>query len=136
MPPLPDYMDATEAATAEHPLRLVVPPARSFLNTTFTETPGSLEREGDPRALLHPGDLVALGIQEGDVVWIGNRRGQVSVPVRPAPDVQQGVVIVEGIWPNKAFGEGLGINQLIGADRVPPNGGSAFHDTAVWLRPA
>jgi hypothetical protein len=25
---------------------------------------------------------------------------------------------------------------LIGADRVPPNGGSAFHDIAVWLRPA
>ncbi len=136
MPLMPDYMDATEAATPEHPFRLVVPPARSFLNTTFSETPGSLDREGEPRAMLHPADLAALGLIEGDVVRIGNRRGQVSVPVRPAAELQRGVVIVEGIWPNKTFGDGLGINQLIGADRVPPNGGSAFHDTSVWLRPA
>jgi len=49
--------------------------------------------------------------------------------------LRPGTVIVEGIWPNATFGE-LGVNQLIGADRVPPNGGSAFHDIAVWIRPA
>jgi hypothetical protein len=55
--------------------------------------------------------------------------------VRPFEGVQRGVVI-EDIWPNRDFAGALGINQLIGADRVPPNGGGAFHDTAVWLRPA
>jgi hypothetical protein len=59
----------------------------------------------------------------------------VTVTTRLFADLRPGTVIVEGIWPNATFGE-LGINQLIGADRVPPNGGSAFHDIAVWLRPA
>ncbi len=134
MPAMPDYMAAIEAASPEHPFRLVVPPARTFLNTSFTETPGSVKREGAPRALLHPDDVAKLGLRDGDPVRIGNRRGEVIVAVKTFTDVQPGVVIVEGIWPNNSFGGGLGINQLIGADRVPPNGGSAFHDTAVWLR--
>jgi len=28
-----------------------------------------------------------------------------------------------------------GINTLVGSDPVPPNGGAAFHDTAVWIKP-
>jgi len=43
--------------------------------------------------------------------------------------------VVESIWPNEAFVEGIGINALISAEAAPPNGGAAFHDTAVWLRP-
>ena len=46
------------------------------------------------------------------------------------------IVRVEGIWPNNAFEGGIGINALTGADPIPPFGGGAFHDTAVWLRPA
>ena len=45
-----------------------------------------------------------------------------------------GTVIVEGVWPNRDFQGGKGINHLIGADPLPPGGGAAFHDTAVWLR--
>lgn len=136
MPSMPDYMTAIEAPSAEHPFRLVVPPARSFLNTSFTETPGSRAREGEPAALVHPSDLEVLGVPNGARVRIGNRRGEVTMKVRMFADLQPGVVIVEGIWPNGSFDGPLGINQLIGADRVPPNGGTAFHDTAVWMRAA
>ncbi|HVY16335.1 MAG TPA: molybdopterin oxidoreductase family protein [Rhodopila sp.] len=136
MPPMPDHVALIEAATDDHPFRMVAPPARSFLNTSFTETPSSRAREGEPRALLHPEDAAMLGLDEGDGVCVGNRRGQITLAARPFPGVQRGVVIVEGIWPNTSFAGALGVNQLIGADRVPPNGGTAFHDTAVWLRPA
>ena len=47
-----------------------------------------------------------------------------------------GVVIVEGNWPSGAYLDRVGINVLIGADPVPPNGGAAFHDTAIWMRAA
>ena len=67
---------------------------------------------------------------------IGNRRGDVVVHAEPFDGLQPGVVVVEGIWPPEAFEEGRGINTLVGADPGPPNGGGAFHDTAVWLRPA
>jgi len=136
MPAMPDHMRTFEAASDEHPFRMVAPPARSFLNTSFTETPGSRKREGEPRALLRPEDMEALGLIAEGQVEIGNRRGRLTLKVCPFGGVQRGVVIVEGVWPNRDFAGALGINQLIGADRVPPNGGSAFHDTAVWLRPA
>ena len=50
--------------------------------------------------------------------------------------VQRGVVIAEGIWPNRAHRGGAGINTLIGADAVAPYGGAAFHDAKVWVRRA
>jgi hypothetical protein len=50
--------------------------------------------------------------------------------------LQQGTVVVEGIWPNHAFEEGIGINALTSADHGKPKGGAVFHDTAVWMRAA
>jgi len=47
-----------------------------------------------------------------------------------------GTLVVEGIWPGADLPEKIGINQLVGGDPVAPNGGVAFHDSAVWLRPA
>src|SRR5690606_22433240 len=55
MPALPDQM-AFDAADAEHPYRLVTAPSRSFLNSSFTETPSSRAREKRPTALVHPAD--------------------------------------------------------------------------------
>ena len=45
-------------------------------------------------------------------------------------------MVVESIWPNAAFEEGLGINTLVSADPGPPRGGAVFHDTAIWMKPA
>ena len=134
MPALPDHMENIEAADAEHPYRLVAAPARRFLNTSFTETPTSKEKEGRPTALIHPNACRALGLADGDRVRIGNKRASVVVHVRPFDGLQEGVVVVESIWPSAAFVEGLGINALVGSDPAPPAGGAAYHDTAVWLR--
>ena len=131
---LPDHLENYEQSSDALPFRLVVPPARSFLNTTFAETPGSRTREGEPRALIHEADARRLGIDDGALVRLGNARGEVRVRVRTATTAQPGVVIVEGNWPSADYPDGIGINTLIGADPVPPNGGVAFHDTAIWLR--
>ena len=45
-------------------------------------------------------------------------------------------IIVESVWPNSAFEEGIGINLLTSSDPGAPNGGAVFHDTAIWIRPA
>lgn len=136
MPRLPDHWGSIEAATAEHPFRLVTAPARNFLNTSFTETPTSLKREARPTAFIHPLDAAALGIAEGSAVRLGNKRGTVKLHAKLFDGVQRGVVIVESIWPHNAFEEGMGINALTGADAAKPNGGGAFHDTAIWVRAA
>jgi anaerobic selenocysteine-containing dehydrogenase len=134
MPALPDHLDVIDNATPDKPYRLVAAPARTFLNSSFTETPSSLKRERRPTALIHPDDCAALGVAEGDRVVLGNERGEVIVHVKPQDGQQRGVVVVEGIWPNKHFESKLGINALTGADPGWPNGGAVFHDTAVWVR--
>ena len=134
MPVLPDHFDVIDNATAEKPFRLVAAPARTFLNSTFTETPSSLKRERRPTALIHPEDCAALGVADGDRVQLGNERGEVIVHVKPRDGQQRGVVVVEGIWPNRYFENGLGINALTSAEPGWPNGGAVFHDTAVWMR--
>jgi hypothetical protein len=46
------------------------------------------------------------------------------------------VVVIESIWPNTAFENGLGVNTLTSADAAAPVGGAVFHDTSVWIKPA
>ena len=134
MPALPDHWATVDAATAEHPFRLVAAPARNFLNTSFTETPTSRRREGRPVALLHPADAERLGIEDGGLVRLGNRRGEVLVAARLAEGMREGTVVVESIWPNADFAEGVGINVLTSDEAAAPAGGAVFHDTAVWVR--
>jgi anaerobic selenocysteine-containing dehydrogenase len=136
MPRLPDQLDAIERPTPETPFRLMTSPARTLLNTTFTLTPGSRRREKRPTALIHPKDAEQLDLADDDRVLLGNQRGTVTVHVRRFDGLQRGTVVVEGLWQNHDFPGGIGINTLTGDDPIPPFGGAAFHDTAVWLRPA
>ncbi len=135
MPALPDHWDVIEAPDEEHPFRLIAPPAHNFLNSSFTETPRSRVKEGRPRLKLHPDDADALGIGDGTLVEIGNRRGLVALHAQLYEHIARGVIAVEGIWPGYDFPGGMGINTLTSAEPGAPNGGAVFHDTAVWLRP-
>jgi anaerobic selenocysteine-containing dehydrogenase len=130
-PALPDYWPVIEEANAAYPFRLVTAPARHFLNSTFTETPTSRRREQRPTVMLHPDDAAGLGVADGDRVRLASARGAVSLHAAIFDGVQQGVVIVESIWPNAAFAEGVGINALTGADPGGPVGGAAFHDNRI-----
>ena len=133
MPKLPDHFAIIDESGPDRPFRLVAAPARNFLNTSFTETPGSRQREGRPTALVHPDDAARLGLVEGARVRLGNERGQVVVHAKLFDGVQPGVVIVESVWPNADFEGGMGINVLTSDDPAPPFGGAVFHDTAVWV---
>jgi len=134
MPRFPDHMTLIDHADETRPFRLVTAPARHYLNTSFTETPTSIAKEERPTVLVHPDDARALGIEDGDPVRLGNGLGTVLLHATLAEGQQTGVLVVESVWPNHAFLEGIGINALTSADPGPPKGGAVFHDTAVWLR--
>jgi anaerobic selenocysteine-containing dehydrogenase len=136
MPRLPDHWNAIEEANVEHPFRLATSPARSFLNSSFTETPTSQATEGRPHVMIHPDDAAALGIAHGDKVVLGNRRGEVRLHATVFPGVRRGVLIAESVFPNASFEDGRGINTLTGADAIAPFGGAAFHDNRVWIKRA
>jgi anaerobic selenocysteine-containing dehydrogenase len=134
LPQFPDHFEAIELADAEHPFRLATSPARNFLNSSFQQTPTSIAKEGRPTLKIHPQDAAGLGIMDGGLIQIGNKRGQVTLHAELFDGMQRGVVISEGLWPNSVFIGGEGINTLTGADAVAPNGGAAFHDAKVWVR--
>jgi anaerobic selenocysteine-containing dehydrogenase len=131
---LPDHIEAIDAPSDERPFRLVAAPARSFLNTTFTEMPYTRGREVRPTLLVNPDDAARLGIAEGGLVRLGNARGEVVLHARLAEGAQPGVVVAESIWPHEDHIGGIGINALTSDEPALPNGGAVFHDTAVWVR--
>lgn len=136
MPRLPDHMPTIDATGPDRPFRLMTSPARSYLNTSFTEMRSGRKREGRPTVMLHPDDAARLAIADGDKVVLGNARGEVVLHARVVEGMQPGVLVSESIWPSEAFEGGIGINALTSDEPGPPLGGAVFHDTAVWLRPA
>jgi anaerobic selenocysteine-containing dehydrogenase len=136
LPVFPDHAAVIDDGDPARPYRLVPAPSRSFLNTSFNNIPAGVAREGRPTALVHPETLAALDLVDGARLRIGNDKGSVVVHARAFDGLQPRVVVVEGLWPNHAFEEGIGINLLTSADPGLPGGGAVFHDTSVWLRPA
>ncbi len=135
MPTWPDHWDVIDNPTAQHPLRLVAAPSRGYLNSTFNQSPSSIRHEKRPQLKIHPATAQKFAIADGAAVRVGNRLGGLTVTAQHAP-TQPDTVVLEGIWPAHAFPENIGINLLISAAPAAPNGGAAFHDTAVWVQPA
>ena len=107
LPELPDHVELAEAPDADHPFVLATSPARSFLNSTFAETPGSVKKEGRPEVLMHPDDAGAQGLADGDAVALGNTRGEVHLHLKLSERPVRGTLIAESLWPNKAHLNGL-----------------------------
>ncbi|HRW29158.1 MAG TPA: molybdopterin oxidoreductase family protein, partial [Emcibacteraceae bacterium] len=136
LPALPDHYVAPGGVDETHPFRLVTPPARNFLNTSFNNTPSSLKREIRPTLQIHGADAEKHGIKDGDPVIIGNKLGSVQLFAKIVSGAKPGVLVAEGIWQNAAFNGGKGINQLVSAEVAAPNGGVVYHDNGVWLKSA
>jgi anaerobic selenocysteine-containing dehydrogenase len=132
----PDHVDVIDDGDPERPYRLVAAPSRSFLNTSFNNIPAGIAREGRPTALVHPETLAAHGLGDGGRIRLGNGKGSVVLHARAFDGLQARTIVAEGLWPNSAFEEGIGINLLTSAEPGLPRGGAVFHDTSVWLRPA
>ena len=59
---------------------------------------------------MHPGDMVELGLSEGDIVRLGNARGEIRLHVRPSAGAICGIIVSEGLWDNRDFIDGRGVN--------------------------
>ncbi|UZE49598.1 molybdopterin oxidoreductase family protein [Rhodopseudomonas sp. P2A-2r] len=136
LPGLPDHCAVIEEADEVHPFRLATSPSRSYLNTSFNETPSSQAREGAPSVMIHPEDAAGLSIADGDFVTLGNTRGETTLTAKLFGGLQRGVLIAESVHPNRSHKGGHGINMLTGATAVAPYGGAAFHDNKVWVKKA
>lgn len=91
-----DIIPAAERPDAEYPLVLITGRQLEHWHTgSMTRRSGVLDSlEPDPVALLHPQDMLSLGLAPGDVVTIASRRGEVSLYARADESSPPGAVFV------------------------------------------
>lgn len=77
------------------PFTLVVGKALQHSGSFTTHPPcGTLTVMGEARLKLNPGDAQDLGVAEGDLVKVISSQGEISVPVRLAPEMPPGVTFL------------------------------------------
>ena len=151
--PLPDYtpprwrqLHAEEAAlqsgerseaiaSFDGALVCISPPAHSFLNSTFANSPRFLQREEQPFLWIHPQDARPRQIEDGARVRVCNSYGEVALTARVTEAIVPGTVLAPGVWWPKFSPDGRNINQTTPPDEADMGAGALFYDATVWVEP-
>ncbi|HET6165703.1 MAG TPA: molybdopterin-dependent oxidoreductase, partial [Marmoricola sp.] len=113
----------------------------SWMHNTDRLTRGKARHQ----LLMHPDDLAARGLRDGDLVTVTSRVGSVSVEVAAADDMMPGVVSlphgyghqVDGIRLERAAKvSGVSINDLTDPERLDLSGNAALSGVPVTVAPA
>jgi len=134
---LPEFIPARESALGNpelarrFPLMLLTPPARNYLNSSFSAIE-SLSREvGEPIVEINPGDAAARAIASGDRVRVFNDRGAFRVTARVSDRVRTGVLVALSIWWQKKSADGENGNAVTSDALTDIGRGATYYDTAV-----
>ena len=131
--PLPDHLPNHEAAgsDARHPLAMISPPARNFLNSSFVNVKSLRDIEGEPLLEMHADDAAARDIESGQVVRVFNDRGVHHCKVKISKRARPGVVNGLGIWWRKLGLDGTNVNELTSQRLTDMGNGPVFYDCLV-----
>ena len=135
---LPDHLPNYEPAGASqrHPLAMISPPARNFLNSTFVNLKSLRDIEREPLLEIHPADAQPRGIESGAVVRVFNERGEYHCKAQVSERARPGVVNGLGIWWRKFGLAGTNVNQLTSQRLTDMGGGPVFYDCLVDVQRA
>jgi len=135
---LPDHLPNHEPAGASqrHPLAMISPPARNFLNSTFVNLKSLRDIEREPLLEIHPADAQPRGIESGAVVRVFNERGEYHCKAQVSERARPGVVNGLGIWWRKFGLAGTNVNQLTSQRLTDLGGGPVFYDCLVDVQRA
>ncbi|MGS5085220.1 molybdopterin-containing oxidoreductase family protein [Hydrogenophaga sp. A37] len=130
---LPDHLPNFETAGSDprHPLAMISPPARNFLNSSFVNVTSLRDIEGEPLLEIHATDAEVRGIHSGDVVRIFNSRGEYRCKAKVSARARPGVVNGLGIWWRKLGLDGTNVNQLTSQRLTDMGRGPVFYDCLV-----
>jgi anaerobic selenocysteine-containing dehydrogenase len=112
----------------KHPIYLLTPSAKSFLNSNFANIRNSRNEDKKPILELNVSDAEERSIKTGDLVRVFNERGEFKVWASVGDDVKEGVAIHKGIWWNSLSPGGCNSNQTT-PDRLADMGGGSTYNT-------
>ncbi len=132
---LPDYLPNYEAAgsTPAHPLAMISPPARNFMNSSFVNVNSLRGMEGEPLIEIHPDDARARQLSDGALVRVFNDRGQYHCIAKVSDRARPGVVIGLGVWWRKLGRRGTNVNELTHQKLTDLGRAPTFYDCAVQV---
>ena len=132
---LPNHVPNYEPAGADprHPLAMISPPARNFLNSSFVNVKSLRDIEGEPLVELHADDARVRGIADGDLVQVFNDRGAHTCVARVSERARPGVVNGLGIWWRKLGRDGTNVNELTSQRLTDMGRAPTFYDCAVQV---
>ncbi|MFM8608852.1 MAG: molybdopterin-dependent oxidoreductase [Burkholderiaceae bacterium] len=135
---LPDHLPNHEPAgsDARHPLAMISPPARNFLNSSFVNVQSLRDIEGEPLLEIHPDDAQPRGIADDDMVRVFNDRGSHRCRAAVSQRARRGVVNGLGIWWRKLGFDGTNVNQLTHQKLTDIGRGPTFYDCLVQVERA
>jgi anaerobic selenocysteine-containing dehydrogenase len=130
---LPDHLPNYEPAGAsrKHPLAMISPPARNFLNSTFVNLASLRAIEREPLLEIHPEDAAPRAITSGQVVRVFNDRGSYLCKAEVSERARPGVVVGLGVWWRKMGLDGCNVNQVTSQRLTDLGNGPVFYDCAV-----
>jgi len=135
---LPDWLPNHEPAGSDlrHPLAMISPPARNFLNSTFVNVKSLRDIEGRPLLEIHPQDAAPRGIGSGTLVRVFNERGEYHCEAEVSTRARPGVVHGLGIWWRKLGPRGTNVNELTSQKLTDLGRAPVFYDCLVQVEAA
>ncbi|MEW6125682.1 MAG: molybdopterin oxidoreductase family protein [Acidobacteriota bacterium] len=137
--PLPNFVPPRESPesspelAARYPIQLLSPPARTFLNTSFSHLPSFIKQEKKPFVDLSAEDAARRGIADGEMVRVFNDRGEFQVTARISDRVKPGVAVTLSIWWNKLSPDQRNVNQTVSQKLTDIGAGATFYDNLVEI---
>jgi anaerobic selenocysteine-containing dehydrogenase len=130
---LPDHVPNHEPAGSDprHPLAMISPPARNFLNSSFVNVKSLRDIEGEPLLEISVADATPRGIADGDTVRVFNDRGSYRCKARISARAREGVVNGLGIWWRKLGLDGTNVNELTSQKLTDLGRAPVFYDCLV-----
>jgi anaerobic selenocysteine-containing dehydrogenase len=138
---LPEFIPPRESAVADpqlalrFPLMLLTPPARHYLNSSFSSIESLVQEVGEPWIELNTMDATKRGISAGARVRVFNDRGAFTVRAVLTDKVRPGLAVAPSIWWQKKSADGNNANAVTSDALTDIARSATYYDTAVEVEP-
>ncbi len=116
-------------------LRLLTPKSHYFLNSSHANLARHRKAEGRPALEMNPSDAEARGLADGQVVLLGNERGEIGAALAVTDSIGAGAVSLAGKWWSEPA-ETAAVANLLSPSSWSPGGQPAYNDTFVRVEAA